>query len=225
VVPDTIYAQLVNSISTVCGGSSPGVRWDAGSGKVPSGVQVVTMGTYTEYHVCGDLTLTGTGTLLSSSPSGDSVIVIENGALNVGNSASVATLRTAIVMTGNTTNASVVNFPNGNGQSGTLSLSPPLSPNDPWQGVALYQDPRQTSNVSDKWGPGATLDADGVVYLPYADVTMSGVAASNNYKCTKIVTNTFNTNGNVNLNFSQSVDNCNKIGMKQPNSTPLHLAQ
>jgi hypothetical protein len=225
VVPDTIYTKLVNSISTVCGGSSGGVRWDAGSTRIPSGVQTVTKNTYTEYHVCGDLTLSGTGTLIGSSPSGDSAIIIENGALTVSNNASVATLRTVIIMTGNTTGASAINFPNGNGQSGTLSLSPPLTASDPWQGVALYQDPRQTSNVSERWGPGATFNVDGVVYLPYADVVMSGIGASNNYKCTKIVTNTFNTNGNVNLNFSQSVDNCNRIGMKQPNSTPLHLAQ
>jgi hypothetical protein len=225
VVPDTIYAQLASSISTVCGGSSGGIKWDAGSSTVPSGVQTVTKDTYTEYHVCGDLTLSGTGTLLGSSPSGDRAIIIENGALTISNNASVATLRTVLVMTGNTTAASAINFPNGNGQRGTLSLSPPLTANNPWHGVALYQDPRQTSNVGDKWGPGATFDVDGVVYLPYADVVMSGIAASNNYKCTKIVTNTFNTNGNVSLTFSQSLGNCEKIGMKQPNSTPLHLAQ
>jgi hypothetical protein len=224
VVSDNVYSRLTSAISTVCGGSSGGIRWDLGAGRVPAGVQVVSRDTYIEYHVCGDLTLSGTGTLLGL-PVADSVIVIENGALNVANNASVSTLRTAIVMTGNTTTASQVNFPNGNGQSATLSLSPPLTPGNPWQGVALYQDPRQTTYVSDKWGPGATFDVDGVVYLPYADVVMSGIAASNNYKCTKIVTNTFNTNGNVNLNFSQSVDNCNRIGMKQPNSTPLHLAQ
>jgi hypothetical protein len=225
VVPDTIYANLAGSINTVCGGSSGSVRWDVGSTRIPSGVQTVTRDTYTEYHVCGDLTLAGTGTLLGSSPSGDSAIVIENGALTLANNASVSTLRTVIILTGNSTGASAIDFPNGNGQRATLSLSPPLSANNPWQGVALYQDPRQTSNVNDRWGPGATFNVDGVVYLPYADVVMSGIAASNNYQCTKIVTNTFNTNGNVSLTFSQSLGNCNAIGMKQPNSTPLHLAQ
>src|SRR4051812_14410896 len=116
VVPDTIYARLASSISTVCGGSSGGVRWDAGSTRIPSGVQTVTRDTYTEYHVCGDLTLAGTGTLLGSSPSGDSAIIIENGGLTVANNASVATLRTVIIMTGNTTGAGVIDFPNGNGQ-------------------------------------------------------------------------------------------------------------
>jgi len=47
-----------------------------------------------------------------------------------------------------------------------------------------------------------TFNADGVVYLPYADITASGIAASNNYQCTKVVTHTFDTNGNVNLNFA-----------------------
>jgi Flp pilus assembly protein TadG len=222
VVPD-IYARLVKYITPLCGGLSLGVTWNASSTNIPSGVKTASREGYTEYHVCGDLTLTGTGTLINDAPSADSVIVIENGNLVLANKAVVNTVRTAIVMTATGNSAGLIDFPNGNGQSATLSLSPPLDPADPWQGVALYQNPNLTTPVDSKWGPGATLNADGVVYLPYADITASGIAASNNYKCTKIVTHTFDTNGNVNLNFAQTNGGCGTIGLKQWSEVPLHL--
>ena len=114
---------------------------------------------------------------------------------------------------------------NGNGHSATLSLSPPITAGNPWQGIALYQDPRQTTLVSDNWGPGATFRADGVVYLPYADLSMSGIAASNDYQCTKVATHTFATNGNVSLTFAQATAGCTTINMKQWNEAALHLTQ
>ncbi len=222
VVPD-IYAPLAKYITPLCGGLSLGVTWDASSSNIPSVVKTVARDSYTEYHVCGDLTLSGTGTLINSAPSADSVIVIENGDLILASSAVVSTVRTAIVMTGTGTSVGQLDFPNGNGQSATLSLSPPLTPADPWQGVALYQDPNLTTNVSSKWGPGATFNADGVTYMPHADITASGIAASNDYQCSKIVTHTFDTNGNANLNFAQTKGGCGIIGLKQWVEVPLHL--
>ena len=224
VVPD-IYASVISNITAQCGGVNPGVSWNASVSTIPSAVRVVTKTNYTEYHVCGDLALSGTGTLISNSPSADSVIVIENGGLTLANNASVSTLRTAIVMTGSGTTGGVIDFPNGNGHSATLSLSPPLTAGNPWQGIALYQDPRQTTLVSDNWGPGATFRADGVVYLPYADLSMSGIAASNDYQCTKVATHTFATNGNVSLTFAQATAGCTTINMKQWNEAALHLTQ
>ena len=223
VVPD-IYTKLATNITPLCGGLSLGVSWDASSTNIPSGVRTVSQATYTEYHVCGDLTLTGTGTLINSAPTADSVIVIENGNLILANHAVVSTVRTAIVMTGVGNSVGYIDFPNGNGQSATLSLSPPLSPADPWRGIALYQNPNLTTNVSSRWGPGATFNADGVVYMPYADITASGVAASGNYHCSKIVTHTFSTNGNVDLNFAQAGGGCSTIGMKQWSEVPMHLS-
>jgi hypothetical protein len=222
VVPD-IYAPLAQYITPQCGGLSLGVTWDAGSGNLPSAVKTVSRDGYTEYHICGDLTLTGTGTLINAAPTADSVIVIENGNLVLANNAVVSTVRTAIVMTGVGNAVGHIDFPNGNGQSATLSLSPPLTAADPWQGVALYQNPNLTTTVSSKWGPGATFNADGVVYMPYADITASGVAASNNYQCSKVVTHSFSTNGNVNLNFAQTNGGCGTIGLKQWVEVPLHL--
>jgi Flp pilus assembly protein TadG len=223
VVPD-IYAALSKNITPQCGSSRTGVTWTAGSAP-PKGVIAVGIGNYTEYHVCGDLTVSGTGYLTGNAPGGDTVIVIENGSLNVADDAQVNTLRTAIVLTGNNKYPSAINFPNGKGHAATLALSPPTSNDDPWQGIALYQDPALTSNVNDDWGPATTFKVDGVVYLPNASLVIHGSSASNNSRCTKIVVNTFTTDGSVNLDFAQTNSGCTSLGMKQWTDTPIHLAQ
>ncbi len=223
VVPD-IYAPLATWIVPQCSSSGSGVTWTAGSAKPPIGVLTVTQAYGTEYHVCGDLTLSGTGSLMAGAQTSDTIIVIENGGLIMASGADVSAARTVFVLTGSGTTPSAITFPNGKGHAATLSLSPPTNASDPWQGISLYQNPSQTDGVSDDWGPAATFNADGVVYLPYADVTMHGSGASNNSKCTKIVANTFTTDGSVNLNFSQS-SGCTTLGVKQWTTVPIHLAQ
>jgi hypothetical protein len=218
-----IYAALAANITTQCGSSRIGATWTGGSGAPKTGVVTVSNSGYTEYHVCGDLLVTGTGYLTGSSPGSDSLIIIENGSLNVDSDAQISTARTAIILTGNNKYASAINFPNGKGHAATLSLSPVIGTGT-WQGIALYQNPALNNSVDDTWGPGATFNADGVVYLPHANMTMHGSGASNNYQCTKIVVNTFTTDGSVNLNFAQT-NGCTTIGMKQWSDIPLHLSQ
>ena len=153
------------------------MTWNAGAVMPPAGLITVTQSYATEYHVCGDLTLTGTGYLTGSAPSTDTVIVVENGNLNIANDAVVSTLRVTIVLTGNNTVPSAITFPNGKGHAATLSVSPPTDAANPWQGISVYQDPVLTNGVDnawgvgDTWGPGATFNADGVVYLPRSNVT------------------------------------------------------
>jgi len=194
----------------------------------PSDIKVVTGGAYTEYHVCGNLTLSGTGYLNDggSSPTSDTIIVIENGGLKFNSGANISTARTAIILTGTASTTSIIDFPNGNGQSATLSLSPPITAANPWRGMSLYQDPVMLTNVDNGWGPGATFNADGIVYLPNSDVELQGVAQSGNtYKCSKFVTKSFTTKGSVNLNFSQVKEGCEVIGMKQWADIPIHLVK
>ena len=132
-------------------------------------------------------------------------------------------MRTAIVLTGDNSHSSSIDFPNGAGHTATLTLSPPSDASNFWQGVSLYQDPVLTKNVNADWGPGATLNVDGVVYLPNASLTMHGIAGSNNTKCTKIVANTFTTDGAVDLNFSQT--GCVKMPIKQWTGVEIHLVK
>jgi Flp pilus assembly protein TadG len=223
-VPD-IYGSMASNITTQCGTSRPGVNWTAGTIPTGSGVQTVTVNGRTEYHICGDLNLSGTGSLTGSTPTADALIVIENGSLNVANNASVSVARTGIVLTGDNTVASSVNFPNGNGKTGSLTLSPPLDASNPWQGVALFQDPKLTSNVDNKWGPGTDFNADGLVYLGNSNVVTDGNTSSANAKCSKFVMNSFTTNGKVTLDFDQTVASCAAIGLKQWGGITVHLSQ
>jgi Flp pilus assembly protein TadG len=223
-LPD-IYAPMASNITKTCGGGpNGGLSWTAGS-PAPL-LQKETVGSYTVYHVCGKLTLSGTGSLFFSNANSDTVIVIENGGLKLSSGASISTTRTAIILTGSATTTSVIDFPQGNGQSATLALSPPISTDNPWKGISLYQDPVMMTNVDNDWGPGATFNADGIVYMPNSDVELQGVAASGNtYKCSKFVTKSFTTKGSVNLNFSQVKAGCEIIGMKQWADIPIHLVR
>jgi Flp pilus assembly protein TadG len=229
VVPD-IYAGLNTQISFQCPKSAnSGVTWDASASRPPGGLITVSQAYATEYHVCGDLTLTGTGTLTGSSPGADMIIVIENGNLNIADSANVSTVQTTIILTGDNSMPSAITFPTGKGHGATLTVSPSTNASNPWQGIAVYQDPVLTDTdspwgVTDTFGPGATFNADGVVYLPRSNVTWHGSGASNNNQCTKFVFNTFTTDGSVNLNFAQS-SGCTTLGVKQWTAVPLHLAQ
>ena len=226
VVPD-IYAPLASKITPACGTShGPGVNWSPGS--IPAtgaGFKIVTGADgRTEYHVCGDLTLKGSGALLGA-PSSDALIVIENGDLEIEDKASISIARTAVVMTGNN-NYNVSNrviFPTGNGKEATLKLSPPLDPGNHWHGVALYQDPKLTKNVDNTWGPGSDFSADGLVYLGNSNVVQHGDTSSNNAKCSKFVMNQFTSNGHVNLDFNQTVASCAAIGLKQWGGIIVHL--
>ncbi len=220
VVPD-IYTDMAKYITTECGTARPGVTWEAGVIPTGPGVRKVVRDTYTEYHICGDLTLTGTGLLTGAVPSSDIVIIIENGTLTVLRDAAVSTKRTAIVMTGNNSYSAAVIFPTGNGQSASLTLSPPTDPANPWQAVAIYQDPKLTRNLDSRWGPGATFSADGLVYLGNTNVVTDGNTTSSNSKCSKFVMNSFTTNGSVALDFAQV--NCASIGLKQWGGRPVRL--
>jgi Flp pilus assembly protein TadG len=220
IVPDT-YADLAKNITTKCGSSRPGVTWTPGTLPVGGGFIPVSMPGYIEYHVCGDLTLQGTGYLTGTSPTSDVVIVIENGSLIVEDQAAINTVKTAIVMTGSNNWPAKVDFPNGAGKRATLSLSPPTSSTNPWQGVSLYLDPKLTRSVDNSWGPGAEFNADGLVYLGNSNVVTDGNTASANSKCTKFVMNSFVTNGAVKLDFAQQ--NCTALGLKQWGGILVHL--
>ena len=222
VVPDT-YADLAKNISSVCGAARPGVTWTPGSLPLGAGIKTVNKTGYVEYHICGNLTVTGSGYLTGSAPATDVVIIIENGDLIVDDKASISTVRTAIVLTGDNSWPATVQFPNGKGKQATLTLSPPTTAGNPWQAVSLYLDPKLTKDVNNKWGPGAALNADGLVYLGNSNVVTDGNTASANSRCTKFVMNNFVTNGAVKLDFTQQ--NCANVGLKQWNGVVVHLVR
>jgi hypothetical protein len=104
-------------------------------------------------------------------------------------------------------------------------LSAPTASSDPWRGVALYQDPKLTDNVDDRWGPGATFNADGLVYLGNANVVTDGNTGSGNSRCSKFVMNSFITNGAVDLNLDQDAGACAGLGLKQWDGIYVRLTE
>ena len=219
-LPD-IYESLAPKITKLCGNLRSNTNWTVGT--QPSSVKVVSGEGRTEYHVCGDLTVAGSGDLLGSTT--DSMLVIENGSLTLDNGAAIQLSQTTLVLTGSNTVASSIQFPNGTGHTATLGITPPTSETNAFRGVSVYQDPALTYRVDNDWGPGATFNVDGVVYLPNANVELQGVAASHTNQCSKLVTGTFTTKGSVSLNFAQTSEGCKKIGMKQWSDIPTHLVQ
>ncbi len=217
-VPD-IYADLAKSITLQCGGSKVGASW-SNTAKPGAGQMItVTKTGYTEYHVCGKLSLSGSGVLSGLAASTDNVIVVENGDIDVADKASVSAPRTAFVLAGANSASHAITYPQGKGKASSLAITPPSASGSPWLGVAIYQDPALTANVDITWGPGATLIADGLIYLSNSNVTMSGNGNSDNSKCTKFAVHTFTTNGNVNLNFEQT--GCSTVGLKQWAGSPV----
>jgi hypothetical protein len=221
-VPDT-FADLAKNITSICGSDRPGTTWSPGVLPIGAAIKTVNKTGYTEYHICGDLTLSGSGYLTGSAPATDAVIIIENGNLILDDNASITTVRTALVLTGDNNWPAKILFPSGAGKQATLSLSPPTSVGNPWQAISLYLDPKLTKDVDNKWGPGAALNADGLVYLGNSNLVTDGNTASANSKCTKFVTNSFVTNGHVELNFAQQ--NCAAMGLKQWDGVVVHLVR
>jgi len=208
-----IYASLASNISKQCGTLKTGVTWTPGTVPTGAAVKLVSKTGYTEYHICGNLTLSGSGSLFGSAPTSDSIIVVENGSIIMDDKATVTAMRTAFVMTGDNTAGASIQFPNGNGKAASLTVSPPTNSSNPWLAVSVYLDPALTSNVDNDWGPGASFNADGLVYLGNSNVTTRGNSASGNSKCTKLVLNSLTTNGSIDLNFAQQ--NCTQLGLKQ----------
>jgi hypothetical protein len=221
-VPDT-FADLAKNITSICGSDRPGTTWSPGVLPIGAAIKTVNKTGYTEYHICGDLTLSGSGYLMGSAPATDAVIIIENGNLILDDNASITTVRTALVLTGDNNWPAKMLFPSGAGKQATVSLSPPTSVGNPWQAISLYLDPKLTKDVDNKWGPGAALNADGLVYLGNSNLVTDGNTASANSKCTKFVTNSFVTNGHVELNFAQQ--NCAAMGLKQWDGVVVHLVR
>ena len=123
--------------------------------------------------ICGDLRLTGDVTI--NAPSG-AVLYIENGLLDLqGYTFSTASgSGVTIVFTGTNT-GSYQHYPtdNSGGSNGILDIEAPKT--GPFPGMAIYQDPSLTRNVDFTYaGNSPTWDLTGGVYLPNADVTISG---------------------------------------------------
>jgi Flp pilus assembly protein TadG len=120
------------------------------------------------YVACGDAQLSSKLTF----PAG-SVLVVENGNLDLGGNTLSGTALT-LVFSG-TADTNSVTYGHGPTGSGTLDIQAPTS--GTWSGVALYQDPSLTGTGVDVSyaGNNPTWNITGLVYMPNSSLTISGI--------------------------------------------------
>ena len=160
-------------------------------------------------RVCGDVELDRDVTITTSG-----TLTIFNGQLDTNG----YTIKTApgvtatIIFTGDN-DADYDHTLTGNG---TIDITAPTS--GPWSGVAIYQDPRLTTNVDiSAAGKDPTWNITGLVYLPHADVTFSGAVSksSNGKNCFVMVVDNLLINGTGSI-LSQG--ECAAAGLTMPSS-------
>jgi Flp pilus assembly protein TadG len=222
------YASMASNIPTDlptrCSNSYPqesrhGSTWSGGT--TWSGTKTLTGNASLVGNtlICGDLRLTGDVTI--DAPSG-SVLYIENGLLDLqGHTLSTAVgSGVTIVFTGTNT-GSYQHFPTDNGGAGTLNIEAPKTA--PFAGMAIYQDPSLTRNVDFTYaGNSPTWNITGGVYLPNADVTISGAInkSTNGAVCMVMVTKDVTVNGTGSI-YAQTPDGsgCLAAGLTMPTAT------
>lgn len=162
--------------------------------------------------ICGPLNITANVTL--TTPPGGTVLAVRRGAVTI---APGATLKTAA----NSGLTIVFPGPSVSGVShivtggGTLDIAAPTSGD--WSGVAIYQDPALTTGVDwSEAGNSPTWNVTGLIYLPKASVTVSGIVnkASNGRNCFALVVDTFHSNGTT--TFLEKQTECPQAGLKPP---------
>jgi hypothetical protein len=174
------------------------------------------------HQVCGDLKITGSTTIKTAT--GGTVLVIENGQLNVPSGATLAASGLTIVFSG-TTSDTHSKFPTG---SGTLNFGAPETGD--WKGIALYQDPALPNSNPGKCNGGNASDLDycaagsspglyitGLIYMPNAFVTVTGAInhQQNGYACFGIIAQQITISG-TNSIFANPTEKCDRAGLSLP---------
>jgi len=225
--PYAAYASHIpTDLSTRCSNTYPqesrhGSTWSGGNtwsgSKTLTGSATIAGNTL----VCGDLRLTGNVTI--NAPSG-AVLYIQNGLLDLqGHTLSTANgSAVTIVFTGDNT-GSYQHIPtdNSGGSAGVLDIQAPTGGSFP--GMAIYQDPLLTHNVDVSYaGNSPTWDITGGVYLPNAQLTISGAVnkSANGADCFVTVAKDVRINGTGKI-YSQTPDGsgCLAAGLNMPTAT------
>lgn len=158
---------------------------------------------------CGDVQLTGDVTITTSG-----TLTIFNGQMDTNNKTiKTAAGVTATIIFSGSNNANYDHTPTG---GGTIDITAPTS--GVWSGVAIYQDPKLTTNVDiSEAGNSPTWNITGLVYLPHSSVTFSGAVnkSSNGKSCFVLVVDNVRINGTGSI-LSQG--ECAAAGLTMPAS-------
>jgi Flp pilus assembly protein TadG len=182
------------------------------------------------YTVCGNLTI---GTLdknnkgnctdatvgdvnVSTAGAAGSVIIIKGGNL-VLNCQLKATGLT-IIFSGTAGGAAgfVTSPCKGNNCNSVLDYAAPIS--GTWSGVAMYQDPRLTTATNSVYtGNSPAFKITGLLYLPYANLTISGAInhQTNGNQCISIITDKMTISGTGSF-FANTTSQCAQSGLTLP---------
>jgi Flp pilus assembly protein TadG len=173
------YASFTSNIPVSSCSGAPGEAWSASTSKTLPAT----------YPVCGTLRLEGDVTITSST-----AIVIYNGNLDLGDFKLKGASLTIVFAGANGIYGHTITQKNGS--KGVLDITAPTS--GLWKGVAIYQDPSLVSGVDiAEAGNSPTLNITGVVYLPHANVTVSGAInkSSSGNSCFVLVVDSLTVNG------------------------------
>jgi Flp pilus assembly protein TadG len=179
-----------------------------GAGTSISGT--VNWGAYTAaspLKICGDLKLTGNVTVTTASPG--SAVIIEKGNLNLNGFTLTASTSSGLTFVFSGLNTTTVGFVTG---SGTLDFGAPKS--GAWSGVALYQNPNLTTVTSPIYTGTPAFYITGLVYLPYANITISGPInhQTAGLSCLGLVARQVTLNGGGSI-FSNTTRDCFAAGL------------
>ncbi len=157
---------------------------------------------------CGDVQLTG-DVNFGASPT---VLVIKNGDLDLdGHKLSGSAL--TVIFTGS--DGTTSHIPKGSKNGSALAITAPTT--GPWKGVALYQDPRLTTNIDiTEAGNSPTWDITGLVYLPNAAVIVKGVVNKDATEaaCFVMLVDSLTVSGTGKI--LTNGDKCDDIGLSLP---------
>jgi Flp pilus assembly protein TadG len=153
-------------------------------------------------RLCNGLTVRGNLTL------NPGVYIIDRGQFRVNSSASIYGEGVTIILTGSAPgNVATVDMQGG----AHVELRAPTAAEDPgfvatdWYGMLMYQDPLANSNNSSKLAGDSTSDYDGIVYMPKADLTLTG-SSGMSAQCLKLVTYRIGISGEATIGNSCPAD-------------------
>jgi hypothetical protein len=214
---DDPYTSLKSFIPTAPTCTVPdysGMSTDTTTNKLSGSIDLSS--TAVKYY-CGNVNITA-NTSIKAAPGG-TVIVIENGGLNVpgGKSFSTSSGALTIIFTGPTTN---VNTPSHLlNVDGTIDIAAPQTGN--WHGVAIYQNPDLKTGVNySVAGSGTAWNITGLVYMPNAAVTFKGAvgkATVNGNDCFAFVVDTLVIKGTG--NFFEQQSQCTAANLTPPSGS------
>lgn len=215
-LPTDPYAALASNIPANTCSSYPQAPTGPRSPPLPSSNLI--SGTRSGVvKLCGDVRLTGNLTLTGNATQ----LVVYNGRLDLNRfTVSTAAGASATVIFSGTNGGAYQHYPvdNGTGSgSGVLNIEAPTGATDAFKGVAIYQDPGISTGVNFTYaGNKPAWKITGVIYLPKASVTFSGIVdkADDGVSCQILIAYNATINGTGKI--IGDVNNCADAGVDPP---------